>query len=249
MSTPTPTDQLIQQALAAARTGDKTAARQALSQAVRQDPQNAHAWYLLSQVVEQPNRVIYCLEKVLKIDPSNEQAAKRLKSLQPIDSSPPAETAAETLSPSLWRSRLFLFALAALLLALVALIWYVSYGPCGRKRVDAAVIEIKAAAEKYTDAESIASSTGRIALSGPVMQMQNARHELMELEIPPCLEDARSDLAEAMDWEIGAYLLFMQESEQFAIDAKFQSAAYKTEQAAEELLRIQFCAPICSPRK
>jgi hypothetical protein len=72
------TEAIIQRAISEAKAGNKEATRIALSQVVRQEPQNARAWYLLSQVVERPERVIYCLEQVLSIQPNNEQIRQRL---------------------------------------------------------------------------------------------------------------------------------------------------------------------------
>ena len=77
------TDTIIQQAINAAKAGNKEAARIALSKAIREEPSNARAWYLLSQVIEDKKKVIYCLEKVLELLPDNQQAEKRLSQLLP----------------------------------------------------------------------------------------------------------------------------------------------------------------------
>ncbi len=83
-----------QQAIDAYRSGDKVTARRILSQVVRQEPGNARAWYLLSQVVDQSDQAVFCLKKVLEIDPSNGQALERLERLQPPPARPvpPAPT-------------------------------------------------------------------------------------------------------------------------------------------------------------
>ena len=72
------TEEIIQHAISWAKTGNKEAARKALSEVVRQEPNNARAWYLLSQVVENDERAIYCLNRVLQIQPDNQQAKERL---------------------------------------------------------------------------------------------------------------------------------------------------------------------------
>jgi len=81
-------DEMLQQAVAAAQAGDAAGARRILSELVRQHPREARAWYLLSQVVEQPERAEYCLKKVLEIDPQNAKARQRLETLK--TGSPPA---------------------------------------------------------------------------------------------------------------------------------------------------------------
>lgn len=77
------TEQKIQEAIQAARSGDKETARKILSQVVRSEPNNARAWYLLSQVIEDDEKAVFCLEQVLKIDPNNTQARERLEKYRP----------------------------------------------------------------------------------------------------------------------------------------------------------------------
>jgi len=74
--------QLIQQALSEAKSGNRQKARDLLSQAVKQEPQSARAWYLLSQAVGDPEQSKQCLKKVLQLDPSNAQARERLQKLE-----------------------------------------------------------------------------------------------------------------------------------------------------------------------
>ena len=64
-------EQLVQMAIAEAKLGNKKKAKQILAGVVRQEPGNARAWYLLSQVVEQPAKAVDCLKRVLAIDPDN----------------------------------------------------------------------------------------------------------------------------------------------------------------------------------
>jgi len=75
------TEAIIQRAISEASAGNKEAARNTLSGVVRQEPNNARAWYLLSQVIEDKEKVIYCLQKVLELLPDNQQAKERLTQL------------------------------------------------------------------------------------------------------------------------------------------------------------------------
>jgi len=75
------TEEIIQHAISWAKAGNKEAARKALSEVVRQEPNNARAWYLLSQVIEDKEKVIYCLQKVLVLLPDNQHAKERLTQL------------------------------------------------------------------------------------------------------------------------------------------------------------------------
>ncbi|MCC7129275.1 MAG: hypothetical protein B6D39_11135 [Anaerolineae bacterium UTCFX2] len=72
---------LIQQALTEAKRGNKRGAKKILAQIIKQESQNARVWYLLSQVVENEEQAIYCLQRVLRIQPDNAQAKERLERL------------------------------------------------------------------------------------------------------------------------------------------------------------------------
>ena len=57
-------DELLQQGKQAANDHDNALARRLLSQVVRRDPANEQGWLWLSGVVEEPERIRYCLERV-----------------------------------------------------------------------------------------------------------------------------------------------------------------------------------------
>jgi len=69
----------IQSAIELAKKGNRKAAIAILRKILQKNPRNPRAWYLLSQLVDDPHRAQQCLQKVLEIDPGNEQAANRLK--------------------------------------------------------------------------------------------------------------------------------------------------------------------------
>ncbi|MBI5959974.1 MAG: hypothetical protein HY866_14640, partial [Chloroflexi bacterium] len=82
--------QLLQQGIAAAKGGRPDIARQSLQQVVRLDPQNETAWLWLSSVMAEPKERMFCLKRLLEINPQNEFALKGLRAMG-ID---PAQTAA-----------------------------------------------------------------------------------------------------------------------------------------------------------
>lgn len=96
---PTP-DELFSQAVQAARNGDRVTARSLLGDLVRQSPREGRAWYLLSQVVEQPERARFCLQKVLEIDPSNAKARQRLEALEAGEWAPGGASASASAPPT-----------------------------------------------------------------------------------------------------------------------------------------------------
>lgn len=75
-------EKYILSAVELAKKGDRQGAINILRQVIQQNPKNARAWYLLSQVVDEPEKKISCLMKVLEIDPGNTQAIDRLNKLK-----------------------------------------------------------------------------------------------------------------------------------------------------------------------
>ncbi|MBN1201213.1 MAG: hypothetical protein JXJ20_05090 [Anaerolineae bacterium] len=85
--------QLLQQGIAAARSGRPDVARELLQQAVRFDPQNETTWLWLSSVARDDKERTFCLRQLLSINPNNEYAQKGLRALgilaeQPEEVSP-----------------------------------------------------------------------------------------------------------------------------------------------------------------
>ncbi len=82
--------ELIKQAIAEAKSGNKAGAKKILAHLVRQEPGNAQAWYVLSRLVEEKEQIIYCLNQVLKSMPDSTQAKARLNKLQASPADKPA---------------------------------------------------------------------------------------------------------------------------------------------------------------
>jgi peptide/nickel transport system permease protein len=74
-------DQLLSQAKIAILQGDRATARIALRNAILKSPQDAQAWFLMAQVVEERIQVVDCLQRVTQFDPDNQAAATALKVL------------------------------------------------------------------------------------------------------------------------------------------------------------------------
>lgn len=73
---------LRQRGIAAAKAGDKEQARQLLQQSVRLEPGSESAWLWLASVARDGRERLYCLEKVLEINPANETAQKAVQAAQ-----------------------------------------------------------------------------------------------------------------------------------------------------------------------
>jgi hypothetical protein len=80
--TPSDTEQFLQQAFSLAKSGNKAEARKILADLIRKDSTNARVWYLYSQLVDETHQAIFCLEKVLELQPGDPQAIARLENLR-----------------------------------------------------------------------------------------------------------------------------------------------------------------------
>ena len=81
--------ELLQQALAAARAGRKTEARQMLEQILQANPGQEQAWTWMATVVETDAQRVECLQRVLAINPNNAAARKVLAQFQARVDAPP----------------------------------------------------------------------------------------------------------------------------------------------------------------
>ncbi len=79
---------LLDQAVISFKSGDKATAMKLLIQCIGQDPNNEFAWLYLAACVEEPEKRIDCLKRVLKINPNNIQARQALERLQPAPKPP-----------------------------------------------------------------------------------------------------------------------------------------------------------------
>lgn len=66
---------------------------------------------------------------------------------------------------------------------------------------------------RWVDAERLATSTGRIALAGPVASMQAVQRDAEALTVPACLSDARRALVDLTSQSTTALIEFMRKNE------------------------------------
>ncbi len=130
--------EMFNEAVRAAKGGQRRRARDLLTRLIKADPEKADYWVWLSSVVDSEKEQLFCLQKAIKLDP-NSLAARRglvmLGALRPEDAALPRTLTLDDLTPSqpvsraaqvaggLWadpRNRVMaLFSLAMLVLALV----------------------------------------------------------------------------------------------------------------------------------
>lgn len=123
--------------------------------------------------------------------------------------------------------------------------WYSTSGPCGTKLVASAVQDLSGLHDDFNDYVEIASSTSRIALTGPVTEMQNIKKEAQSLIVPTCLDHARSLLVDSMSANVSGFLLFMAQEKDSLILEKMQAASDLRMEFYKEIARIDECKPFC----
>ena len=74
-------DQQISEAIQLARQGELNAARRIFVELLEQQPQHELAWLWLGRILPDKGQRHYCLERVLKINPRNQEAREALRVL------------------------------------------------------------------------------------------------------------------------------------------------------------------------
>lgn len=77
--------------------------------------------------------------------------------------------------------------------------------------------------ERWYDTEELAASTGRIALAGPVGQLQSIQRELGELTPPPCAAEIHEQATIEMESIIQGFLLFMQQESESRVNSVMET--------------------------
>ena len=88
-------NELTQQGIAALKSGDRAAARQLLTAAIKQDPKDELAWLWLTGALDKDEERIACLRQVLKLNPGNQVAARGLAQIMEHRAARPEPAPAE----------------------------------------------------------------------------------------------------------------------------------------------------------
>jgi hypothetical protein len=187
------TEQLIQEALRAASDNDKAKARQYIAKALKQNPQNARAWYILSQVVDEPERAVYCLHQVLKIQPDHNLAMERLRKLE---NKPPVFSKSKPREDDVWArknssTRNFIIIAAGIVLSVCFIVgagyWYYYYGPCGRIRLANSREEIVGILEKISTKLGEMNFENSNSVLAGINAIQTEKNNLESIRVPSCM--------------------------------------------------------------
>ena len=72
----------LQQAIVATRAGRTDVAQQLLTQLIRENPDDANAWFLMGHIVDTPDRQARYLQKAVELDPDHAIARQHLMRLE-----------------------------------------------------------------------------------------------------------------------------------------------------------------------
>ncbi|RMG94693.1 MAG: hypothetical protein D6706_13405 [Chloroflexi bacterium] len=75
----------LQEAIDATRNGNTKQAIRLLTEILKENPDETHAWFLLSHLVDSPSKKMAYLRKVLALDPEHPKARQRLAYLQAVE--------------------------------------------------------------------------------------------------------------------------------------------------------------------
>jgi hypothetical protein len=87
---------LLDNGIKAAKSGDKTRAKQYVAQALQENPQNIAAWLWMSTLVDEIKQKKFCYQKVLALNPQNEHALKGMSQLGAYQDKPFIETVSDS---------------------------------------------------------------------------------------------------------------------------------------------------------
>lgn len=94
-------NQHLKQAIAAARAGKNPQAKVLLARVIKDEPDNANAWFLLSTLADTEEQKVQHLQKVLELEPNHPAAAEQLAELVPTPPEPVEEFSPDFMSDTL----------------------------------------------------------------------------------------------------------------------------------------------------
>lgn len=99
--------------------------------------------------------------------------------------------------------------------------------------------QIEPLARQWDDANAVAKSAARIALAGPVANLQALRRQVQDVQAPPCAFLAKQRLIDAMDNTINGYMAFMQQKPENTVNQFFDQADHSMRDFSKELQALK----------
>ncbi len=116
---------------------------------------------------------------------------------------------------------------------------------CPPEAAEAALAEIEDLAEEWDDAVAVAFSSSRMALSGPISDLQDIKRDVGNLEVPECLVKSRDDLEKGMVAAIDGFIAFLGQESDTTVSTKFDLYDFYLDKTARDIDEIRDCLPNC----
>ena len=106
---------------------------------------------------------------------------------------------------------------------------------------------LKSTIDIYTDQLKVADATSRVALSGPVSQLQETKRSFSDVEAPPCTEKLHTYFISSMNKFIDYFLAFMASKPDAETEIILNEASQFMDDANSEMSKLVACMPNCVP--
>jgi len=223
----------LKQAVLLYKQGNKPQAARLLGEIVRQDPNNSNAWYGLALSLDEKDKKIFCLKKVLALDPSHQKAIQILEQLQtekkastsvqdettrsvqhaiqkPASKNPIKKTIEES-TPT---EKKLLYVLAGILALLVICLSIVGVTTWTKQQcTNRFENEMVSLLSQFFRQQSIAEVTARINLPEQISRLEDIRTTTWNMPDKACQPRTHSLLMNYMDLSISAYVAFSGEKD------------------------------------
>ena len=135
--------------------------------------------------------------------------------------------------------------LCIIFLAGGAMFYY--YGPCGISRVKTAGLTLADHAQTYIGRYKIAEATPRIALAGPITDLQDLKREIQLTQVPACMGGAKSELVQVVDNSIQGLVAFMGQDDTMT-DFYINESTNHIAEFRTQMELVEQCKPFCQAK-
>lgn len=81
--------------------------------------------------------------------------------------------------------------------------------PCSQAKIAPVRAEMGEVAQRFDDANRLASQTSRANLSPQIADLQSIRRDAQAVEVPECMADMKAAMLDYMDADIDAFITFL----------------------------------------
>ena len=233
----------LKQAVLLYKQGNKPQAAILLGEIVRQDPNNSNAWYGLALSLDEKDKKIFCLKKVLTLEPSHQKAIQLLEHLQTEQKSSVfiQEKTTESVQPVIQKTasknlikktieestpieKKLIYVLAGMLALLVICVSVIGVTAWTRQQcTNRFENEMASLLSQFFRQESIAEVTARINLPEQISRLEDIRTTAWNMPDKTCQPKAHSLLMNYMDLTISSYVAFSGEEDTLSYEILEQS--------------------------